>query len=200
MHRVGIHTDVRKMYNTIRLSPSDWCYQRYVWEENLDPTKLPKEKVIKTLIYGVRSSGNQAQYALRKVAAMSRNQHPDVNDVVQEDIYVDDCISGAQSIDHAHNLADNLELVINKGGFQLKGVSFSGEEPLDKLTDDGETIHVAGMRWFPKDDKLALNIGELNFAKKCRGKKSSNTVNIIPPKLTRRHCSSKVAEIFDLTN
>ena len=199
MHRVGIHTDVRKMYNTIQLNRLDWCYQRYIWEENLDPTKIPKEKVIKTLIYGVRSSGNQSEYALRKVAELSQSEHPDVNRVVQEDIYVDDCITGATSITHAHDLADKLELVINKGGFQLKGVSFSGETPLEKLTDDGETIHVAGMRWFPKDDTLALNISELNFAKKCRGKKPSSTVKIIPPKLTRRHCSSKVAEIFDIT-
>ncbi|XP_066916884.1 uncharacterized protein [Clytia hemisphaerica] len=199
MHRVGVHTDVRKMYNTVRLNQSDWCYQRYIWEENLNPSKIPKEKVIKTLIYGVRSSGNQSEYALRKVAKLSKDQYPKANEVIQNDVYVDDCITGAQSIQQAHILADDIELNINKGGFQLKGVSFSGEKPLENLTDDGETIHVGGMRWFLKDDMLSLNISQLNFAKKYRGKKPSNTVNIIPVKLTRRHCASKVAEIFDIT-
>jgi len=53
-HPIGIHTDISKMYNTIRLDERDWCLQRYVWEQNLDPSKIPEEKVIKTLIYGVR--------------------------------------------------------------------------------------------------------------------------------------------------
>ena len=39
----------------------------------------------------------------------------------------------------------------------------------------------------------------MNFPKKIRGKKPSQLSNIIPAKLTRRHCASKVAEVFDLT-
>ena len=31
----------------------DWCYQRYIWQSELDPTKSKEEKVVKTLIYGV---------------------------------------------------------------------------------------------------------------------------------------------------
>ena len=60
-------------------------------------------------------------------------------------------------------------------------------------------IFVGGMKWFVKEDMISINIGELNFAKKHRGRKPSSTVNVIPSKLTRRHCASKVAEIFDLT-
>ena len=55
------------------------------------------------------------------------------------------------------------------------------------------------MKWFVKEDMLSLNIGELNFAKKNRGKKPSHLQNIIPTCLTRRHCASKVAELFDLS-
>ena len=57
-YQVAFHTDVQKMYNTVKLKEEDWCYQRYIWQDNLDPTKIPQEKVIQTLIYGVRSSGN----------------------------------------------------------------------------------------------------------------------------------------------
>ena len=45
---------------------------------------------------------------------------------------------------------------------------------------------------------LSLDISELNFAKKCRRKKPSQQQNIIPANITRRHCVSKVSEIFDL--
>ena len=199
IHRIGIHTDIRKMYNTVKLDQADWCYQRYIWSENLDPNKIPQEKIIKTLIYGVRSSGNQAEYGLRKVAEMSSSEFPKVYEVVKDDTYVDDCMTGAPDTPSSHKLADDLEMILNKGGFQTKGVSISGQDPPEKLTDDGETIHVAGMKWFPKDDTLALNISNLNFSKKTRGKKPASSANIIPSKLTRRHCASKVAEVFDLT-
>ena len=46
---------------------------------------------------------------------------------------------------------------------------------------------------------VSLDIGELNFAKKQRGKKPVKGRNTIPFNLTRRKCVSKVAEMFDLT-
>ena len=41
--------------------------------KDLEPSKVPDEKVIKTLIYDVRSSGNQAETDLRETVDISRN-------------------------------------------------------------------------------------------------------------------------------
>ena len=90
-------------------------------------------------------------------------------------------------------------MVLNRGGLLLKGVTFSGKNPPAALSVDNSNINVARMKWFPKEDLLSLHISELNFAKKNRGKKPSQHQNIIPSKLTRRHCVSEVEEIFDLT-
>ena len=38
----------------------------------------------------------------------------------------------------------------------------------------------------------------MNFAKRELGKKPSIKLNIIPEKLTKRHCASKLGEIYDL--
>ena len=46
---------------------------------------------------------------------------------------------------------------------------------------------------------VSLGIGELDLAKKQRGKKPMQGRNTIPFYLTRRQCVSKVAEMFDLT-
>ena len=51
-HRIGFHTDIKKMYNTVQLRQEDWCLQRYIWQRDLDKSKIPEEKIIKTLIYG----------------------------------------------------------------------------------------------------------------------------------------------------
>ena len=92
-----------------------------------------------------------------------------------------------------------MEIVLNGGEFLSKGVAFSGEDPPTSLSDDGKTIFVAGMKWHAKEDMLSLNIGELNFAKKHRGKKPANSRAIKPTKLIRLHCASKVAEVYDLS-
>ena len=130
---------------------------------------------------------------------MSAEEYPEINQIVQRDIYVDDCLSGEESMKKAMLRADQLELVLNRGGFSLKGVTFSGTDPPSKLSKDESSINVAGMKWLPKDDVVSLDISELNFAKKQRGKKPIKSQNIIPQHLTRRHCVSKVAEVFDLT-
>ncbi|MEM7375622.1 MAG: hypothetical protein AAF587_43925 [Bacteroidota bacterium] len=198
IHQAAFTTDISKMYNTVKLSEDHWCYQRYIWHKDLKPDEIPEEKVIKTLIYGVRSSGNQAEHALREVARLSSDLMPEASKIILNDIYVDDCVSGAESIKLAHQRAQELEHVVNKGGFQLKGIVISGEDPPETMSEDKESVIVAGMKWFPKSDVISLNISELNFGRKIRGKKSTSSINIIPEKLTRRHCVSKVGEVFDL--
>ena len=197
-HAFGFHSDVQKMYNTILLQENDWCFQRYIWEENLNPNNIPKEKIIKTLIYGVKSSGNQAERGLRMTADLSKIEFPEVNEIIQEDIYVDDCISGVSSEEQLYKRADELNLVLMRGGFCLKGFTFSGSKPLKDLSDNGKSINVAGMKWYSEMDLLQLDVSPLDFAKRVRGKKMSTSPGI-PSNLTRRQCLSKVSELFDLT-
>ena len=93
---------------------------------------------------------------MRETAALSKDQYSEVHEMVNRDIYVDDCISGERSIEEAHQKADELEIVMNKGGFTLKGFTFSGRSPLESLSDDGEAIFVGGMKWYSKSDELSF--------------------------------------------
>ena len=74
--------------------------------------------------------------------------------------------------------------MLNYGGFTLKGIIFTEGDPPSALSTDDSSGNVAGIKWFPKEDLLALDIGELNFAKRQRGKKPVQPQNIIPSKLT----------------
>ena len=159
------------MYKSVKLLEDDWCLQWYIWQKDWDPRKLPEEEVIKTLIYGVKSSGNQAERGLRETVRLSVEEYPKVNQIVQNDIFVDDCLSGEENVKKASKRADELELVLNCGGFTVKGITFTGGDPPKALSTDDSSVNVAGMKWFPKKDLIALGIGELNFAKKQCGKK-----------------------------
>ena len=151
-HTVGFHTDVQKMFNTVKLVEEHWCMQRYLWQEQLKPGVVPEEKIIKTLIYGVKPSGNQAELGLRKTAEKFKTQYPEVNQIVQRDIYVDDCLSGETSNELAFQRADELTLVLKRGGFGLKGFTFAGKPPLKELSEDGVSVKVAGMKWFSESN------------------------------------------------
>ena len=192
----GYHTDISKHYNSVAMEKRHWRYQLYWWDENLDPTKAPRTKVIKTCIYGLKPSGNQAERALRLTAEKCKDQYPKAYEVIHKDFYVDDGISGEDTEDGRDVAVAQLNLCTATGGFSLKGFTFSGQDPDKKLSVDGKSITVGGMKWFPKDDYVTLNIGELNFCKKLRGRKVSNN-NEIPDELTVRDCASKVGEVFD---
>ena len=150
------------MYNTVQLLEEHWCFQRYIWQNEIGKRKIPEEKVIKTLIYGVNSSGNQSESELCETACMSAVEFPEVNHIVQKDIYVDS-LSGAQNLKDAMTRADQIELVLNRTGFSIKGVTFSGKDPSATLTNDESSINKAAMRRFPKGDLLSLDISELNL-------------------------------------
>ena len=66
----------------------------------------------------------------------------------------------------AEKRADEIEMCLNPFGFTSKGYAFSGKDPPENLSEDGEIIHVAGMKWYPKTDQLAFTFGDVNFSRK----------------------------------
>ena len=72
----AFHTDIQKMYNAILLHVKFWCYQMYYWRDDLAVDQSPRRKVIKTLIYGVKPSGNLAERGLRQTADKTKHLYP----------------------------------------------------------------------------------------------------------------------------
>ena len=196
-YKFAFHTDIQKMYNAVSLQKEHWRYQMYWWSDDLSVERPPQRKVIKTLIYGVKPSGNLAERALRQTAEKTKHLYPRACEIINEDMYVDDCLSGENSLNDRLKSTDNLKLALEMGGFTPKGFIFSGNNPPDQLSKDGLSVTVGGLKWFPKGDFISINIGDLNFAKKNRGRKLNSKSGIIPDNLTKRDCVGKVGEIFD---
>ena len=120
---------------------------------------------------------------------------------------MDDILSGAYSKDESLEHVNQVSTVLSHGGFSLKFVAQSGEDPPDKASSDGKSLKILGYRWFTKADILSPGFEEVNFNRKHRGAKKPNPFPVISPedvgklldstKITRRLVVSKVAEIFD---
>ena len=59
VRRVEFHTDKKKIHNSVILREEDWWLQRYIWQNDLDPRKLPEEKVFIVLnLVGIKQRKN----------------------------------------------------------------------------------------------------------------------------------------------
>ena len=172
----------------------------YLWHNSLDPSLEPLMKAIKTLIYGVRSSGNQAEYALRELADLMMDQYPDAALAIKELTYMDDTAAGTMEDGKIDSLAADIDGLLAAGGFCTKGFTISGRKPSPLLSKDGVSVSVLGSKWLSEEDEIQLNVGPVNFSKKKRGRKEESAASwVIPEKLTKRICAGKVGEMFDLT-
>ena len=96
---------------------------------------------------------------------------------------------------------------MDKGGFSLKFVVKSGEDPCKKASADRVSMKLLGYKWVPKEDLLSPGLGELNFNKKHRGSKKPNREPVITREdarallkdlvVTRRMVVSKVSKFYD---
>ena len=95
------------------------------------------------------------------------------------------------------------ELIREKGvGLNTEGRTFSSEDPPEKVSKDGISIGVAGMKWTSKVDAAEVKIPPLHFGKKVRGKLDGKTVffdgefadldSFVPANLSKRIASSKL--------
>ena len=81
-----------------------------------------------------------------------KHEYPCENEIIRQDIYVDDCLSGEKSWNKVRISTDNLKIVLNKGGFCIKGLTFSGQDPPEDLSSDMVSVNVVGMKWFSRED------------------------------------------------
>ena len=185
-HMVAYHNDVNTMYNQVELEEAYWVMQRYWWHPDLDPNEPPVEKFIKSIIYGCRSSSNQAEYAIRLVASTFKDEFPEIHEIIMKD----------SRMILINEILERLQYVVNQGSFTLKTFTVSGRPPDPSVSEDGVSIGVAGHRWFPEKDIIAYSFTGPNFAQKRRGKVEGE-IRDVPKKLKRVVCCSKVAEIYD---
>lgn len=86
----------------------------------------PREKFVKTAIYGAKLSGYLAERGIRQAAELQKDEYSRQYEIIQQDLYVDDFLSRENSKEEVNDTTNKLEIVVNKVNMYLKGISSSG--------------------------------------------------------------------------
>lgn len=152
---------------------------------------------------------SQSEASIIQLAEFIKSKNPRLYDFLINCRFCDDLGNSAANIEELKHLTSDADLVFSQVGLECKGWSFSGEEPLPELAEDGQLISIGGMKWHPQLDTLEVLIPRLHFSRKLRGRLLVGTKifegsmmeqleEFVPKKLTRRIIFSKNYSIFDL--
>ncbi|GFT60972.1 integrase catalytic domain-containing protein [Trichonephila clavipes] len=125
-HEYAFSADIKKMYRQILVDPNQRDLQRIMWKTSADaPVKTYK---LATVTYGTVSAPFLATRTLRALADEEKAEFPDAADVICNDSYMDDILSGDTTLEGAKKLQTRLSQLLQRGGFELhKWVSNSPE-------------------------------------------------------------------------
>ena len=93
-HVVGMTLDIGKMFREIALDPCETNFHRFLMTT---PEGAVEDWWMVRLTFGVTSSPFLATRVLRHAATLYQDELPDAANIILQSIYVDDCITGADS-------------------------------------------------------------------------------------------------------
>ena len=187
-HKVALIADVAKMYRQIMITPKHRNFLRILWRNS---TEDPIEEYrLTTVTYGTKPASHSARRAMKQLSMDYESKYPKACKVIREDRYMDDFLTGTDTIDGAIRLRNELIEITNSGCFPLRKwssnkrevISDLGEgtrEYIDFLQEDSESIRTLGMIWHPNSDnfRFVFTFNEKNA--------------------TKRNIISDIAKIFD---
>ncbi|XP_011163687.1 uncharacterized protein LOC105198615 [Solenopsis invicta] len=163
-HQFVITADIKQMYRQILLQDNQRDLQRIVWRPNTN--EQIKEYRLNTVTYGLASAPFLAIRCLHQLANENQKNYPRTSDVIRNDFYVDDLISGGNDPDSLIRLKTELTKIFQSAGFALhkwnfnKPTIFSGSsETKTLLSHETKTL---GICWNTKDDCLQYRINITN--------------------------------------
>ncbi|GFR15399.1 pro-Pol polyprotein [Trichonephila clavata] len=189
MHKIAITADIEKMYRQITLHDSD--FQRIVWRnspfEPIQDFRLPR------IAYGTASAPYLAIKCLQQLALNESNNFPLASKAALKDFYVDDLMSGANSLSEALELQNQLTQMVSSARLVLRKWASNCSELLNSIDsdmrlsntslniDNDDTVKTLGILWHPASDVFYFKISPLSFE----------------GTLTKRTLLSTIAKTFD---
>ncbi len=190
-HPVGLSADISKMFREIRLAPDQQDLHRFILRQ---PDGQVVDCRMERVTFGVASSPFLATQTLRFIADHYESTFPRAAKLVRAVFYVDDFVSGAESIQEADSIRDELCGLLSKAGMTLRKWRSNSKEFLDHTPACLREVETAplqlhesakalGVHWNTTNDTLHVSVPPLPSA------------NV---KVTKRLVASISASVFDI--
>ena len=193
LYPVAFTGDISKMYHNVKTGKLEGHVRRFLWRD-CQQEQDPDIYCFEVVTFGDRPAGCIAVSALRATADMFSSDSEQAAEVLKNDTYMDDVVSGDFELKDAKALTSEIEGIAAKGGFKFKYFVFSGAVDEEK----GEKFpltKVLGVTWDSSDDQICMVV-ELNHNKGKRGLKAP-VVAIEDIPFTKRICLRLVNGIYD---
>ncbi len=162
-HKVAFTKDISKFYQCVEADEAAQHVRRILWRFG-DKSKEPTIFVTTRVNYGDRPAGCIAIAALLENADRFGKGRETAAWFLKNRTYMDDATGGASSAEAARQVSQDMEDILENGGFRFK-VTVMSEDPLEK---GGELRKVVGLRWDTQKDEICVDI-KLNYGEKVKG-------------------------------
>lgn len=132
-HRYVLSADIAKMYRQILVDSEQRRFQRILWRSNPDHPIETFE--LNTVTYGTASAPYLATRVLQEVGLKCAQDLPTVSRIIINDFYVDDLLTGLDTVHELEEVKKNLTDILSKSGFQLRKWASNCATILEQVTD-----------------------------------------------------------------
>ncbi|XP_071652996.1 uncharacterized protein [Temnothorax longispinosus] len=165
-YRYVLATDVEKMYRQILIHGEDRDLQRILWRYHTD--EKIREYILNTVTYGLACSPFQAIRALLQLAEDEKERFPLAALALLSARYMDEVLSGADTLEEAMALRQQLTELCAAGGFPLRKWSPNDEAILSGVPAEHrmqrelrawrpqESHGILGLQWHPGVDSFSF--------------------------------------------
>ncbi|XP_036142104.1 uncharacterized protein LOC118645339 [Monomorium pharaonis] len=189
--RFVLAADVEKMYRQILVHPEDRDLQRILWRSGA--SRDVQEYQLCTVTYGLACAPFLAIRTLRQLATDEETRFPHAAVALRRDTYMDDIMTGADTLAEAQSLRDELVGLCSAGGFPLRKWAANSEKVLLGVPPDHRQIkdlraweadadHSAlGLLWHPRRDYFSFRVQPLATELVTKRSVLSQTARLFDP-------------------
>lgn len=189
-YKVGVTSDVSKMFRQILVRKEDRRFQQILWRSSIDDEIGVYQ--LTTVTYGTASAPFLAVRTLMQICKDEAEQYPLASEIGKKSVYVDDVLFGADTLEEARELKGQLVAMLGKAGLELHKRCSNSKEVLADIPEDrleqkvllnkeGRT-KTLGLTWQPNEDVFSFEVMSIAFDKG------------VP---TKRKILSDISKLFD---
>ena len=159
VHKYGFSTDIEKAFLHVNLDKNDRDFTRFLWlSNNNDPESKFQIYRFKVVLFGSVSSPFMLHAALHY--HLTKNTSP-VSDDMQDNLYVDNVISGCNSEKDAVHYYKQSRTIMSQANFNLRTWASNSAQLQSLAKQDGsaetsDTVKILGLQWNTSSDTLSL--------------------------------------------